>query len=156
MLGKRDSEVGVVMQDEVEVQSKMNGQDYKAGRFARSLRMNLFREHLGLFDDNTVDVTDPISDDFYQNVWLKTAQLNTDMFEEVFHCIPTDHCETFAQLRQYQDSHALAVTDPGRARKMLRDVKGYLVNLPIKFLGMENLLPAASTREGLMPSQLWT
>lgn len=68
----------------MEVQSTMNGADYKAGRFARSLRMYLFREHLGLLDDTTVDVTDPVSDDFYNNVWLKTAQRNTDIFEEVW------------------------------------------------------------------------
>lgn len=61
----------------------MNGNDYKAGRFARSLRMNLFKEHLGLFDDSSVDITDPISDDFYNNVWLKTAQRNTEVYDEV-------------------------------------------------------------------------
>ncbi|ODN06603.1 Phospholipase D1 [Orchesella cincta] len=155
MIGKRDSEVAVILQDEVEVQSKMDGSDYKAGRFARSLRMHLFREHLGLFDDHNVDITDPISDDFYNNVWLKTATLNTEIYDEVFQCIPTDKCDSFIKLQEYQDTHALTVTDSVRASKMLRDVKGHLVTLPLKFLSKENLLPAAGTGS-FNPRQLWT
>lgn len=110
----------------------MNGSDYKAGRFARSLRMNLFREHLGLFEDQSVDVTDPVTDDFYQNVWLKTSERNTDIYDEVFHCIPTDKCETFAKVKQYQDSPSIHDSDPPRARKMLQDTKVNIITLPQK------------------------
>lgn len=59
----------------------MNDMDYKAGRFARSLRIDLFREHLGI--DPSMDISDPISDDFFNNVWLKTAKTNTEIFDEV-------------------------------------------------------------------------
>lgn len=43
MLGKRDSEMAVVVED-MEIQdSLMDGKSYQAGRFALSLRMECFR-----------------------------------------------------------------------------------------------------------------
>lgn len=37
-----------------------------------------------------VDLDDPVSDDFYYEIWKKTATSNTRIFEEVFRCYPTD------------------------------------------------------------------
>lgn len=61
----------------------MNGADYKAGKFAQSLRMQLFREHLGLIDSPEVDIRDAVSENFYRNVWIETARLNTEIYDEV-------------------------------------------------------------------------
>ncbi|AAS53442.2 AFR071Wp [Eremothecium gossypii ATCC 10895] len=47
MLGNRDSEVAAIIRDTELVKSKMNGEDYYAGRFALELRQRLMREHLG-------------------------------------------------------------------------------------------------------------
>lgn len=43
MLGSRDSELALLVQDTQFVDSKMDGQSYKAGAFACSLRKSLFR-----------------------------------------------------------------------------------------------------------------
>ncbi|KAG2183771.1 hypothetical protein INT43_006782 [Umbelopsis isabellina] len=47
-LGNRDSEIAMVIEDTDMVDSKMNGKEYKAGRFAYTLRTHLFKEHIGL------------------------------------------------------------------------------------------------------------
>ncbi|AET40740.1 phospholipase D Ecym_6364 [Eremothecium cymbalariae DBVPG len=47
MLGNRDSEVAAIIRDTDLVKTKMNGEDYLAGRFAWELRQRLMREHLG-------------------------------------------------------------------------------------------------------------
>ncbi|OXA43953.1 Phospholipase D1 [Folsomia candida] len=165
MLGKRDSEVALIVQDEEFVQSVMNGVEYKAGKFGLTLRLQLFREHLGLLDKPEVDIRDAVSEKFYRNLWQDTAKLNTEIYDEVknssknntvFHVMPTDLCETFAQLQTYQTTHNMTVTDATRARTLLKDTRGYLVQLPLKFLCQENLLPPSATREALMPTQLWT
>ena len=52
MLGNRDSEIAVVISDKTFVASRMNGRPYKAGKFAFTLRMRLWKEHLGLFPKN--------------------------------------------------------------------------------------------------------
>jgi len=113
----------VIVKDEEFIQSMMNGQEYKAGKFAHSLRTQLFREHLGLLDSLEVDIRDPVSDNFYRNIWQKTATVNTAIYDEVFQCVPTDKCETFAHLEQYQTQHLLSITDPVRARVLLKDVR---------------------------------
>jgi phospholipase D1/2 len=100
----------------------MNGQDYKAGKFAHTLRMQLFREHLGLLDNPEIDIRDPVSEHFYRNIWQQTAATNTEIYDEVFQCVPTDKCETFLQFAQYQTQHLLSITDPVRARILLKDV----------------------------------
>ncbi len=51
MLGDRDSEIAIITEDEEFYSTKMNGNRYKAGKFAFSLRMRLWREHLGLFEE---------------------------------------------------------------------------------------------------------
>ena len=43
LLGSRDSEIDVIIEDTEMVPIKMNGHPYKAGRFAHSLRTHLFR-----------------------------------------------------------------------------------------------------------------
>ena len=43
MLGKRDSEMAVIVQDTETVPSVMDGEDYSAGKFAQSLRLRCFR-----------------------------------------------------------------------------------------------------------------
>ena len=41
--GDGDSEIAVVVEDEDFIDSRMNGHQYKAGRFAASLRRKLYR-----------------------------------------------------------------------------------------------------------------
>lgn len=43
MLGKRDSEMAIIVQDTETVPSVMDGEDYSAGKFAQSLRLRCFR-----------------------------------------------------------------------------------------------------------------
>lgn len=68
----------------------MDGEPYKAGKYAFSLRKRLFREHLGLLNqrEETIDIRDPISDAFYKDTWIRIAALNTKVYEEIFRCIP--------------------------------------------------------------------
>lgn len=61
----------------------MNHKEYSAGKFAQSLRFRLFREHLGVMNTTKVDLKDPISDEFYKNIWIKTSQRNTEVYDEV-------------------------------------------------------------------------
>ncbi|KAK6463764.1 phospholipase D [Scheffersomyces coipomensis] len=48
MRGVRDSEVAAVVKDTEMITTTMNGEPYKAGKFAHTMRMRLMREHLGI------------------------------------------------------------------------------------------------------------
>jgi len=42
------------------------------------------REHLGVSaQDEYCDVTDPVDMNFYKNVWLKQASINTTVYDKV-------------------------------------------------------------------------
>lgn len=43
MLGKRDSEVAVIVEDSEKVSSVMDGREYEAGSYALQLRLECFR-----------------------------------------------------------------------------------------------------------------
>lgn len=169
----------VHVQDELFEEGVMNGEMFPSGKFAGSLRKRIFKEHLGLIGrENELidfDVTDPISEQFYRGMWYGTASLNTGFYDKVFHCIPSDNVETFAQLKEYISAKPLYLTEIGRSEKMLESIQviffysffkqciivyflaqGHLVLLPLKFLCKENLSVPVLTVEGMMPTALWT
>lgn len=57
MRGIRDSEVAAVIRDNEMIDTFMNGEPYKVGRFPHTLRLRLMREHLGISVD-TLDLVE--------------------------------------------------------------------------------------------------
>jgi phospholipase D1/2 len=158
MLGKRDSEVAVLLTDEAFEDGKMDGKNFPCGKYAGSLRKYLFREHLGIFrsNKNSIDVTDPICDTFYKDIWQKTSRQNTRIYEDVFRCIPNDNVRSFLTMKKFNEEPALNKTNPEEAEKALTKIQGFLVDLPLNFLCEENLLPSNFSREGIVGMDLWT
>ncbi|KAL1649128.1 hypothetical protein SLS58_001700 [Diplodia intermedia] len=127
-LGDHDSEIAVVIEDPTPCDSVMDGQQWRASKFAASLRRQLTRKHLGLLPaqdytrpdenfrpigvPNIYDwgsredelVVDPISDDFL-SLWNTTAKTNTDAFAEVFHAVPYDGVRTWDQYDEYYERY---------------------------------------------------
>ena len=158
MIGTRDSEVDVIITDESFDDGKMNGQTYPCGHFAGQLRKYLFREHLGLLDsgDCGIDITDPTIESFYKDVWQQTSQQNSTLFEEIFRCIPSNSIKTLADFKKYNQGPALCRTNLREALKKLKEIDGFLVDYPLEFLSNEILTPPPTSKEGFMPTSLWT
>jgi phospholipase D1/2 len=60
---------------------------------------------------NRIDISDPISDEFY-NYFRDTAKKNTLIYEEVFATLPSDRVRKFDQVSQYTEVPKLKETDP--------------------------------------------
>uniref|UniRef100_A0A452YXX4 Phospholipase n=1 Tax=Aegilops tauschii subsp. strangulata TaxID=200361 RepID=A0A452YXX4_AEGTS len=56
LLGSRDSEIAVVIEDKEVVNSKMDGRHWEAGKFSLSLRLSLWAEHLGLHRGEDIEM----------------------------------------------------------------------------------------------------
>ncbi|KAF2450253.1 phospholipase D/nuclease [Karstenula rhodostoma CBS 690.94] len=119
-LGYHDSELSIVMRDTDTVDITMDGQPFKAGRHAHTLRSILWREHLGLIPPQSLDasddpnaqppadhspndtlpgpeadfVLDPLSDDLWA-MWTDRASTNTSVFRDLFHADPDNSILTF-------------------------------------------------------------
>ncbi|CAL1683896.1 unnamed protein product [Lasius platythorax] len=157
MIASRDSEIAIIIRDQEFEDGRMNDIPFLCGKFASSLRKQLFREHLGLLNTKEdVNIDDAIIKSFYKDIWCARSKQNTKIYEEVFQCIPTDTVVNFSMLKQYQDKIPISLSDPLLAQEMAENIKGHLVDLPLHFLCNEDLKPAAGTVEGMMPTALWT
>lgn len=170
MLGNRDSEVAVYLEDEEFEGHIMNGKPYKSGRFAGSLRRMLMREHLGIYKKSTSPdlsqtmqerlkldaVNDPVSDHFWNDVWNATARTNTAIYEQVFHVIPTDEIKSVSQISEYINKAKLYKVDIAKAQERLKSIQGHLVNLPLEFLIKELVPVNYSAQDHFIPQIIWT
>uniref|UniRef100_A0A452U058 Phospholipase n=1 Tax=Ursus maritimus TaxID=29073 RepID=A0A452U058_URSMA len=156
MLGKRDSEMAVIVQDTETVPSVMDGEEYQAGRFAQGLRLQCFRVVLGYLSDPSENIQDPVSDKFFKEVWVATAARNATIYDKVFRCLPNDEVHNLIQLRDFITKPILAREDPIRAEEELKKIRGFLVQFPFYFLSEESLLPSVGTKEAIVPTEVWT
>ncbi|XP_062844293.1 phospholipase D1 isoform X2 [Trichomycterus rosablanca] len=156
MMGYRDSELAVLVEDEERVPSRMNGEEYEAGPLALALRKECFRVLLGADSDPTIDIDDPISDEFFNEVWNKTAKSNSSIYDKVFRCLPSDSIRNLRELQEHVTAAAPAQSDPEKAVAELGAVRGILVHFPLHFLCEENLLPPAGSKERMVPLDVWT
>ncbi|KAJ2050353.1 hypothetical protein H4S04_002651 [Coemansia sp. S16] len=135
MVGNRDSEIAMVVEDTEPVVTTMNGRPYQAAKFAHSLRVQLCQEHCGLLDsgdqmryiyesfagnppldtnrsEKEVEamrraklVMDDPLSDEFADYWWNTATGNELAFREVFRCVPDDTIETFDQYKKFIPGH---------------------------------------------------
>jgi len=108
-------------------------------------------------------VMDPLHDDFYETWWKRIANTNTEIFREVFHCVPDDTIENWDQYKAFVPDSKKVLTGhvvmPGatveNVTERLQKVTGHLVEFPTKFLRGENLLGSAV--EGVVtPMEIFT
>lgn len=86
LLGNRDSEVAMVIEDKDLVNITMDGQFFKASKFAHTLRLNIFMEHFGLSEE---ELMDPLNEKV-GNKMRKNASENTHIYRQIFRCYPDD------------------------------------------------------------------
>ncbi|KAI9264119.1 hypothetical protein BDA99DRAFT_604576 [Phascolomyces articulosus] len=167
-LGGRDSEIASVVEDTELVESRMNGSKYQASKFALTLRMQLFKEHLGILhsghDKLRQDrlVMDPLHDDFYHGVWNKTAQDNTLIYRHIFKCVPDDTVSTSEEHRRFVPNPVTIssghVADPWSMNEEyiqseLDKIRGHLVTFPTEYLCRDNVNNSISQ---VVPSTIFT
>jgi phospholipase D1/2 len=128
-LGIHDSELAIVMEDYHMLDSKMDGQPFRAGHQAATLRRLLWREHLGLLPPQSMDarddpnaqppdvcpndvmegaeyefVADPLSDQVWE-MWTGNATRNTELFRHLFRVDPDDNIKTFDDYSAFLPRH---------------------------------------------------
>ncbi|KAG2721387.1 hypothetical protein I3843_02G066000 [Carya illinoinensis] len=176
LLGSRDSEIGVLIEDKEAVNSFMGGKPWKAGKFSLTLRLSLWSEHLGLRSGEIDRIIDPVADSTYKDIWMATAKTNTAIYQDVFACIPNDLIHTRAALRQtmalWKERLGHSTIDLGIAPEKLESyhngdieksdpmerlaaVRGHLVSFPLDFMCKEDLRPVFNESEYYASSQVF-
>lgn len=163
MLGVRDSEFAMIVEDGHQIPALLNGQPTKVARAVRALRVRLFQEHLGLLDlpftDPLVEMlNDPTADGFYNGVLRKQASLNTQIFRELFHCVPDDCVDTWEEYRRFTETPRAHIVDDElgiNSFERLDAIKGSVVLFPTQFLKAEDLAASLLTPEYLLPIEVY-
>ena len=68
-------------------------------------------------------MADCVCNTFYKDVWLKTASINTKIYDETFLVVPTDKVTTLETCQKYEEKRPLAEFDRMEARRLLSQVK---------------------------------
>lgn len=149
LLGMRDSEMNIVMED-VASSTKSPTDTQRgamAGGVAANLRKALFAQHLGWSFEEVDDIyEDPVAVETLVEM-KRIARRNTQIYEDLFGALPSDKVKTWADLAAWRGgSGGGDVTkqpeDSEHARAELGKVQGHLVEFPLNFLISEDLAPS--------------
>lgn len=149
MLGDRDSEIAVVIKEELNHESLMNRQMTQVSKYVTSLRIKLMGEHLGLTDNSFL--LDPLDDNLF--CYMKnTACSNSALYEEIFpNVYPTDK---LLDLNDFEQKNNLNVDNKiilDKYNENSKKIMGNIVVFPLDFMKNEDLTRPALCKERLVP-----
>ena len=156
MLGKRDSEYAVMINEQKKLKSIMDGQAYTAANFAFTFRVNLFAEHLGLNPKDKI-LIDPLSDEFL-NLLINTAHNNTEIYRKLWGCYPDDMYQSFKDLKDVKKFTTQYEYELLRDEylQVKDNIIGHVVEFPLHFLEKENLGISFFSVENIVPEKNFT
>ncbi|CAK62572.1 unnamed protein product (macronuclear) [Paramecium tetraurelia] len=145
--GNRDSELAIIVQDQVTVDTIMDGQPYVASKFAHTLRTSLYMEH---FDMPYEKVIDPLNLQFEKESTAQ-ANINTRMYKQVFACYPHDDIRKVSDYQEFKANKHLDEYDQFKSF-----IKGHAVIFPLQFLCEEDLNIKVTQKEYYVPENSFT
>jgi len=145
LLGIRDSEVNVVLQDN----------DAFGDGFAAGLRKALFAEHLG-WTRQRAEAADQEPLSLVLEEARQVARRNTQIYEDVFGALPSDCVRSWKELASRRAASGLSSGDATRVptpelARRLSEVRGHIVEFPLDFLVDEDLAPPTFSVGALTP-----
>lgn len=158
LIGKRDSEIACVIKDEEFFESVLDGKKVKVGKYAHTLRKKIFKLHLGIYFENpkNIDVKDCVCNEIF-TLFKTVSRTNTNIYDEVFKCLPSDNVLNFNDLSEYSSRPCLNRRDPKAGHEKLKLINGFVVDFPLSFLSQErSFFPDINTKEGMVPVAMWT
>lgn len=97
MLGTRDSEMDIVLED---VEFSSQSWNLECGLGASALRKQLFREHLG-FQEDSFQCENPISVETWEFI-QQLANQNTRIYQRIFNCAPSNEMRSFTSFQNIE------------------------------------------------------
>ena len=129
MLGSRDAEVAIVIEDTKQIPSFMAQKEVKVNEFAYNFRMRLCMEHFDLNEDLCLD---PMNEEFQKIITENTKQ-NTEIYRNVFRVYPDDNVRKYEDLYKFINERKLSSYEA-----LAKKIKGFSVEYPLEWLKDEN------------------
>ena len=153
MMGDRDSEFAVIIEEEKKYNSIMDNKEFMASKYAITLRKQLMSEHLGLKVDDEI-LNDPLNNRLWEKI-RSQAKVNSEIYSDIFDCFPDNKFNNFAKLKERK----IIKTDEDK--KQLKEnydkkkigIIGHIVEYPLEFLKDEELDIDFFSKENLVPEK---
>ena len=159
MLGDRDSEFAIIINEKQELENEktgikyiMNGiSNYNASNFAVEFRKTLMAEHLGISQNDSI-LADPVSNKLY-SLFLNRARNNTQIYHDIFACYPDDSFVNFQSLIDAQEIKKSEKAEDllDKYNKLKEKIVGHIVEFPLSFLKEESLETSFFSMENYVP-----
>ena len=147
MLGDRDSEIAVIINEKQELKNVKTGRkfimdgksNYNASNFAVEFRKTLMAEHLGINKYDSI-LDDPVSNQLY-SLFQNRARSNTEIYRDLFACYPDDSFVSFQSIKNAQEIKKSEKAEDllNKYNKLKEKIVGHIVEFPLLFLKEENL-----------------
>ena len=156
MLGIRDSEFAVIMEEENNCKSIMDNKAYMGSNYAISLRKALMAEHFNI-DVNDEILDDPISEKLWHTMKVK-AKNNTFIYDIIFDCFPHNKFNTFKKLKERRLFKTKEEIEELKQnyKNNIGNIDGHIVEYPYEFLKDEELGIDFFSKENLVPERNFT
>ena len=152
MIGSRDSEFAVIMEEDKNYVSTMDGKRFMASQYAITLRKQIMAEHFGReIDDKILD--DPLNDELW-NEMITRAQVNTIIYRDIFNCFPDNEINTFENFKKRKIKNDEELKKEYDSK--IIGIIGHIVEYPIDFLKDEQLDIDFFSKENIIPEKSYT
>tara|TARA_R110002050_G_scaffold282049_1_gene429825 strand:- start:1994 stop:4417 length:2424 start_codon:yes stop_codon:yes gene_type:complete len=150
MMGDRDSELCIVTNEPSHKCETViwDGMSVKVSPLAHSLRKRLFRDYLGLSEEEDNLVVDPLSDSTYKLLWKEQSRRNTEIYSAIFPFIP-NNVSSVDMLFKCGEYPGCVVNHSEKHR--IKDLKGFVTDFPMNFLELDHLSPPVGSAEYMVP-----
>jgi len=150
MLGARDSEMAIKIEDSFRVDNVFDGKPVAVGFVPHSVRLKLMKQHLG---EENIDLLDILNPKTYK-LWKDRSINNSFAYHELDGALSLYGCNSAADYKKaLNQSNLRSFLDPA-TKEILQQIKGYLVDWPQNLFQKDNLAPATTTRV-MIPNELW-
>jgi len=130
LMGSRDAELALIVEDTKKIESMMAGNPVKVGQFSHNLRVRLFIEHFDLEQDKCRDPLDPM----LQKMIMENCRKNTAYYREIFRVWPDDNVTRLDMWESFVKEKKISYYD-----MLIHKIKGHAVEFPLSWMMDEYL-----------------
>ncbi|KAI3384943.1 hypothetical protein SNEBB_005119 [Seison nebaliae] len=142
MLGSRDSEIAVIIENE---------------RYTSSLIQRLLTEHLNYHCSlENIMNTNILGQKETFDLFREISDKNERIYNDIFSTIPNNQIKNFKNLNEYLKKNEELTMEHNDAIKLLKEnIRGYLVTFPLYFMKEQKLMDGIFNKQMMLPNYVW-
>ena len=154
MLGDRDTEVAIRVEDCKKETITLGGESVSVGSKPHEARIRLMRMHIG-DKEGALNLDDILSTEVFNDIWDKTANVNASLYSAVDGAkdIYGKAATQFDTYHHALENYVNPTVFDDNVVEAMENLQGFLIPYPHSFLSGEDLKPGLVS--AIIPEILW-